>query len=157
MRFNNPFWKQWDKELSFLLTDEIIPTWWTQYPQENNLLTGWLGGPRAEKMSKKTSAEIAGISTASLASIFQVTTGFLDNELLHYRIFCWSNQEYVDGGYSFETLQSDKAKEKLSIPINDTVFVAGEALHQGESQGTVEAALKNGKDAAKKIINSLSR
>jgi monoamine oxidase len=55
------------------------------------------------------------------------------------------------GGYSYSTLFSKKAVEILSEPIAETIFFAGEAIYSGESQGTVEAALQSGLDAAKKI------
>src|SRR5437762_4345144 len=38
-------------DLSFLLSDAAVPTWWTQYPDEHPVLTGWLAGPKADKVS----------------------------------------------------------------------------------------------------------
>ncbi len=53
LEFKTSFWKEFDDDIGFLLTDEEIPTWWTQLPGESNLLTGWLGGPKAaEKIFK---------------------------------------------------------------------------------------------------------
>ena len=49
LEFKTNFWEEFDDETGFLLTDEEIPTWWTQLPAESNLLTGWLGGPNATK------------------------------------------------------------------------------------------------------------
>jgi monoamine oxidase len=37
------------------------------------------------------------------------------------------------------------------MPINGTIFFAGEGLYEGVSPGTVEAALISGKEAAAKI------
>jgi monoamine oxidase len=36
LEFKTNFWKDFDDETGFLLTDEEIPTWWTQLPSESN-------------------------------------------------------------------------------------------------------------------------
>ncbi|HVH81606.1 MAG TPA: NAD(P)/FAD-dependent oxidoreductase, partial [Stellaceae bacterium] len=41
-------------DLSFVLSDAPVPTWWTQYPAEHPVLTGWYAGPRAERASSHT-------------------------------------------------------------------------------------------------------
>jgi monoamine oxidase len=43
----------------------------------------------------------------------------------------------------------------LCTPDDNTLFFAGEALYDGDSPGTVEAALASGKDAAKKLRKSI--
>ena len=47
---------------------------------------------------------------------------------------------------------SEEAKKKLREPIADTIYFAGEALYSGNSGGTVEAALVQGLDVAKKVL-----
>lgn len=46
------------KEMMFLLSDEEIPTWWTQFPARSAVLTGWLGGPNAEKKKELSNDEL---------------------------------------------------------------------------------------------------
>src|SRR4029077_16393883 len=36
-------------DLSFLMSDATVPTWWTQHPDEYPVLTGWFGGPKADR------------------------------------------------------------------------------------------------------------
>ncbi len=43
-RHSFPWDKKEEKKLGFVISDESIPTWWTQYPDENPLLTGWVPG-----------------------------------------------------------------------------------------------------------------
>ena len=38
-------------DLSFLLPTQTLPTWWTQYPDGYPVLTGWLAGPKADRVS----------------------------------------------------------------------------------------------------------
>ena len=76
----------------------------------------------------------------------------LKNLLNYHKIICWDNNPYVKGGYSFNTLNSEKAKKKLREPIDNSIYFAGEAIYSGEFQGTVEAALVSGRDVVREMI-----
>jgi monoamine oxidase len=152
LEFKTNFWKEFDDETGFLLTDEEIPTWWTQLPAESNLLTGWLGGPNATKKIFEPELSLLQTALLSLSSIFRIPPAMLKEELTNYKIINWLNQPYIKGGYSYNTLHSEKAKEILATPVNNTVYFAGEAICTGDSQGTVESALQSGHDTAKMMI-----
>ena len=47
------------------------------------------------------------------------------------------------------------ARKILNLPVQETIFFAGEALYDGEVPGTVEAALVSGREAAEKVIGTL--
>jgi monoamine oxidase len=49
-RFDDAFWQGHKKNTGFIISDQIIPTWWTQLPNPNRILTGWLGGPGAKAL-----------------------------------------------------------------------------------------------------------
>ena len=150
--FKTPFWKEKANDIGFLITDEFIPTWWTQLPVENNLLTGWLGGPKAAALkASNNDSTLLRSALLSLSSVFRLHQAVLTKELAHYKISAWHNYPFILGGYSYSTLFSEKAVEILSEPIAETIFFAGEAIYSGESQGTVEAALQSGLETAKKI------
>src|SRR4051812_7460167 len=55
LRFASPWWADSGgrdmADLSFLLSNAPVPTWWTQYPDPYPVLTGWLAGPRADLAS----------------------------------------------------------------------------------------------------------
>ena len=152
LEFKTSFWKEFDDETGFLLTDEEIPTWWTQLPAESNLLTGWLGGPNATKKIFEPDSSLLQTALLSLSSIFRIPPAMLQEELTNYKIINWLNQPYIKGGYSYNTLHSEKAKEILASPVNNTIYFAGEAISRSESQGTVESALQSGHDTAKMMI-----
>jgi monoamine oxidase len=150
--FNNPFWKKHAPDMGFLLTDEDIPTWWTQLPAESSLLTGWLGGPNAAIRSGESETSFLRSSLLSLSAVFKLAPKELEEQLLQYEIINWHNKPFIKGGYSYNSLGSAAAKRVLAEPVNGTIYFAGEAVYAGESQGTVEAALQSGVAAAEKII-----
>ena len=150
-RFKDRFWLNRSENIGFLLSDEAIPTWWTQLPVSTPLLTGWLGGPRAASSSRLFGNELYEIGLSSLTNIFKLDKAFIRDQLTHHKIICWDTHPYIKGGYSYNTLQSENARRILSEPVNNTVYFAGEALHTGESIGTVEAALASGKQTAYRI------
>jgi monoamine oxidase len=152
LEFKTCFWKEFDEETGFLLTDEEIPTWWTQLRAESNLLTGWLGGPNATKKIFEPDTSLLQTALLSLSSIFRIPPAMLQEELTNYKIINWLTQPYIKGGYSYNTLHSKQAINILSSPVNNTIYFAGEAISKSESQGTVESALQSGRDTAKMLI-----
>jgi monoamine oxidase len=64
----------------------------------------------------------------------------------------WSTMPFIRGGYSYETVAAAQARAVLFRPFENTIYLCGEALYEGESPGTVEAALQSGWDVAEKII-----
>jgi monoamine oxidase len=86
LEFKTCFWKEFDDETGFLLTDEEIPTWWTQLPAESNLLTGWLGGPNATKKIFEPDTSLLQTALLSLSSIFRMPPAMLQEELTNYKI-----------------------------------------------------------------------
>jgi monoamine oxidase len=152
LEFKTSFWKEFDDETGFLLTDEEIPTWWTQLPAESNLLTGWLGGPNATKKIFEPDSSLLQTALLSLSSIFRIPPAMLQEELTNCKIINWLNQPYIKGGYSYNTLYSEQARKILSTPLDNTIYFAGEAISKNESQGTVESALQSGHDTAQMLI-----
>lgn len=151
LQFKNPFWNNYKENIGFIFSNEEIPTWWTQSSSNSNILTGWLGGVAARKKSGTTTENILKLSLLSLSSIFKIPANTLYDHLSHYHVACWQNNELVKGGYSFNTIYSSAAKIILNEPVDDVLFFAGEAIYDGPSQGTVEAALQSGKIAAQKV------
>jgi monoamine oxidase len=157
LEFKTCFWKEFDDETGFLLTDEDVPTWWTQLPAESNLLTGWLGGPNATKKIFEPDASLLQTALLSLSSLFRIPPAMLQEELTNYKIINWLNQPYIKGGYSYNTLNSKQAINILSSPVDDIIYFAGEAISKSESQGTVESALQSGYDTARILIEHFQK
>jgi len=162
LEFDKPFWednatKQLAgkslKEMIFLLSDEEVPTWWTQHPQHSPLLTGWLGGPAAVGKKDCTLDELLQQALQSLSNIFKLSVDELKARLIAWNIINWENEPFSRGSYSYDTVAAPEARKVLNEPVDNTLFFAGEHLYDGAAMGTVEAALTNGADVAEKIFN----
>ncbi|HTI09885.1 MAG TPA: NAD(P)/FAD-dependent oxidoreductase [Puia sp.] len=152
MEFRDAFWQEKAKGISFILSDEEIPTWWLQSPDKSKLITGWLTGAALKKFQRLDPDEKITRCLQSLSSIFGQPPVFLKDQLVAAYIADWPAAPYIRGGYSFETVDSSGARQLLHQPIEKTLFFAGEALYEGPSPGTVEAAFTSGEEVAKKII-----
>ena len=149
--FKEPFWHNLEsrsfKKLSFIFSDAPVPTWWTQRPDEFPLLTGWLGGP-ASFAASKDSAELYEQAERSLCYILKCAPAYLRSQLIHWHIANWNEDPNHLGAYSYPMMHTPEARKLLSTPVEDTLYFAGEALHNGVSAGTVEAALASGLSVA---------
>jgi monoamine oxidase len=157
LQFEEPFWQEHERNTGFVVSDQNIPTWWTQSDQENCLLTGWLGGPEVMPLITVSEEEIIDIGLQSLSNIYGIGKNKLREILVASKAMHWANEEWSMGGYSYSTLQSKTARKLLKMPINNTLFFAGEALYEGNAPGTVEAALANGQETAQRILQLKSQ
>lgn len=149
LQFKEALWK---KDTGFIISDEIFPTWWTQLPDLVPLLTGWAGGSKAEGLSIETDDELLEKALLSLSNIFNLPVNDIREKLLAAKVFNWQKNEWSLGGYSYSTPESGGAKKLLNTPVNNTVYFAGEALYDGESPGTVEAAIVHAKETTAKLL-----
>jgi len=154
LEFNDAFWRDELKDAGFVLSDEPVPTWWTQGPGDSKLLSGWLGGPSVLQRSSLPGDELLDLALKSLSAIFHVPAKDLQQKLVKSKIVDWTNHPISLGGYSYSLPQSAEAKKVLNTPIEDTIFFAGEALYSGDAPGTVEAALSSGEQAAVRVLGS---
>jgi monoamine oxidase len=154
LEFNQGFWRDELKDAGFVLSDEPVPTWWTQGPGDSKLLSGWLGGPSVIKQSSMPDHALLELALKSLSAIFHLPLEQLQEILVNSKIVDWTNHPVSLGGYSYSLPQSEEAKKVLNIPIEDTLFFAGEALYSGDAPGTVEAAFSTGEQAAVRILGS---
>ncbi len=156
LRFTTKWWSDLGgrdlANLSFLLSDATIPTWWTQYPDGYPVLTGWLAGPKADRVSSLTTAELVEIGLASLAGIFDLPVDGLRRDLVASQAINWGNDRFARGAYSYATPNTREAQSLLRKPDGGVIFFSGEALYAGPDMGTVEAALASGQETAQTIL-----
>lgn len=160
LQFREAFWlqkKNGDKhfqKLAFLFTEEEISTWWTQYPEKSNMLTGWITADQAARKKSLTDDALVSLAIQSLSHIFTINTGELKKNCVGAAVKNWCADPFVLGGYSYETVTSKTARAALLQGVNNTIFFAGEALHEGIDLGTVEAALQSGKAVANRLLSA---
>lgn len=159
LEFDHAFWLQNDflkanniSAPSYIFSDEVIPTWWTQYPTKLPLLTGWVAGPSTMKMKNFTEKKYKSLLLNSLSGIFSIPKKVLEKRLLHFEVKNWINEPFILGGYSYATLQTVEARKIMQQPYQKTFYFAGEYI-MDNSSATVDAALQSGKAVAMKILN----
>jgi monoamine oxidase len=139
-------------DLSFLVSDATVPTWWTQHAAEYPMLTGWFAGPKADRVSPLTEAELIDMGLASLAEIFDLPVDRIRRNLVASRAINWGSDPFARGAYSYATPKTRAAQSALRNPDGGVIFLAGEALYAGPDMGTVEAALASGQETARAIL-----
>jgi monoamine oxidase len=150
LRCRTPFWEKTDRKLSFVHDlDAPIPVWWTMHPLHTTLLTGWVGGSKAEALDKNRIRESA---IDSLQAIFHLTRDQVADQILAVHTHDWSNDPFSRGAYSYAAVGGAKAPQHLSRPILGTLFFAGEHTHTG-LMGTVAGAIQSGYRAAEQILD----
>lgn len=161
LEFRNAFWRdksveessgQHLKKMGWIFSSAEIPTWWTQLPEKSTLLTGWLAGPRAKKLKDMDDAQILNKSLRSLSEIFNIDIDELSQNLSSWRVINWVADPFTLGAYAFTTLETKDAIQIASAPVSNTLFFAGEALHDGAQMGTVEGALASGESVAEELL-----
>jgi monoamine oxidase len=159
LRLRERFWdtdagsRLYRPHLSFLLSNHpSMPTWWTNYPLLVPLLSGWVGGPAAQRLDAGTDGEIIAAATGALAEIM----GFAQDEMMALveegYVHNWSRDPYARGAYSYVTAGGLEKVAALARPVADTLYFAGEGTDTEGDTGTVQAALVSGERAARQII-----
>ncbi|MGE5268605.1 MAG: flavin monoamine oxidase family protein [Thiohalocapsa sp.] len=139
-------------DLSFVVSDAAVPTWWTQHPEPYPVLTGWLAGPRADRHAGLSESALVGLGLASLAEIFALPVDRLAAELAAARAVDWGSDPFARGAYSYATPATRAAQAALKRADGSAIHFSGEALYDGPDMGTVEAALASGQDTARTIL-----
>ena len=152
VEFGAPFWKEPAGRTLFVISEEDIPTWWTQPQAGSRLLTGWLAGGRMRAFLQLNEQQRVDACLRSLAGIFSMDMEALRKNMTAVRIVDWAESPYVRGGYSYDTVGAADAKARLSASVEGTIWFAGEALYEGIAPGTIEAALTSGEKVAEKIL-----
>jgi monoamine oxidase len=140
-------------DLSFVISDAKVPTWWTQHPAGHPVLTGWFAGPKTDRVSSLTASDLVDMGLASLAEIFDLPQDGLRRNLVASRAINWGNDPFARGAYSYATPKTQAARLALIKPDGGHIFFSGEALYAGPDMGTVEAALVSGLETARKILS----
>ena len=148
-QFKEPFWTEHGDDIGFIFTEDIVPTWWTQLPAKSGLLTGWFGGQQVMRVKGKSEKEIASIAIDSLSKTIKKDVGKL---LIAQEVHDWSFNPFSCGAYTYSMLHTAEARKIFREPVEETIYFAGEGYNEGDSSGTVEAAL----ESAKHVIRSLT-
>ncbi len=139
------------KKTAFIFSDQEIPTWWTQFPDDKPILTGWLAGPKAATMSNFPDQQLLNLSLQSISKIFDQDLDEIRHQLLYHYIGNWQSETYSGAAYSYSTITRMEALEFINRGLDNSLYFAGEALCDDGEPGTVEAALIS----AEKLVSRL--
>ena len=168
--FSSRFWRDDDlpiarsdladdlKQLSFLFTSQLTPaTWWTAMPEDSPIITGWVGGPKAENLQRGLRAGgdsemllAAWLRTLSMA--FGMTEHALTRRLTSWHAHDWSADQYARGAYSYVPAHALDAPDQMAVPVAGTLYFAGEHTDTSGQWGTVHGALRSGMRAARQVL-----
>jgi monoamine oxidase len=164
LEFDEPFWYTEETEarigrnlddMGYLLSQEEIPTWWTQFPERSSVFTGWIGGPDAQAKKEMPDEDILMQGLQSLANIFKLGLDELQQRLKTWRVMNWTSKPFTRGSYAYDTVNASVCRHTLNTPVDNTLFFTGEYLYEGTAMGTVEAALTSGKSVGEMIVSRL--
>ncbi|HWC20621.1 MAG TPA: NAD(P)/FAD-dependent oxidoreductase, partial [Terriglobales bacterium] len=143
MVFRHRFWGELKAEgrslsrMSFLFShDPDFPTWWTQYPRETPVLTGWSPADSAERLSRLTDTEICHRAIEALARVLHISLECCRAQLVQAYTHNWQADPYSRGAYSYVAQGGSDVQRDLATPLADTLFFAGEATNFKGHHGT---------------------
>jgi monoamine oxidase len=145
-------------DLSFLCAPGELPTTgWTANPDTTPMLTAWMGGPRAAVLlaSIRSCGDRDALlrrCLSTLSRIFQIPHSEMEALLSSWHLHDWTSDPFSRGAYSYVPAGALDASEKLTIPLRDTLYFAGEHTDVTGHWGTVHAALGTGLRAAAQIL-----
>lgn len=160
LQFRQRFWekirpagKRTLANMSFLFSDdELIPTWWTTNPGKYPLVTGWAPFRAAERLSGQDISFVKQKAVETLARLIGVNSDGLGKLVVDAYSHDWQSDPFSRGAYSYGKVGCDGAQQTLGMPLNETLFFAGEATDVTGNNGTVHGAIASGERAARQIL-----
>ncbi|HEY6290135.1 MAG TPA: NAD(P)/FAD-dependent oxidoreductase [Terriglobia bacterium] len=140
--------------------DEGFPTWWTALPAPASqpapalVLTAWAGGSKAERLSTRHDRELAERAIDSLARIMGVARAAVANQVEGWYLHNWRRDPFARGAYSYAGVGGLEARRSLAVPVENTLYFAGEATDTEGHAATVHGALASGRRAARQILET---
>ena len=137
----------------FLFTGEPpFPVWWVSRPPPFPVITGWSGGRNARALGPLGGAARVDAAVAALAAALGADAGRLRQDLRGGFSHDWLADPFARGAYSYAGVGGSEAGDELAVPIEGTLFFAGEATESDGQNGTVHGAIASGRKAAKQAL-----
>lgn len=138
--------------VSFIMApDSTPPVWWTTNPTLTANITAWTAGRKATSLDPLGLPEL-GLST--LAKLLGTEIPELRGLLLRANFHDWEADPHSRGAYTYVLQGGIHASEELAVPVEGTLFYAGEHTDISGHWGTVHGALRSGYRAARQALNA---
>ncbi len=151
LEFREPFWRASEPlrdALFFQAPGQPFPTWWTGPDPSENRLTGWVGGPGAERLAGYDADRLTEVAVASLAGTLGLSSAEIADQVVAAFHHDWLGDPFARGAYSYVGVGGASAHRTLSRPIERTLCLAGEACAGGGLNATMDGAIESGRQAA---------
>lgn len=161
LKFRQRFWEgisPANKEetlanMSFLFSpDKWFPTWWTAMPEKTPIITGWAPFDCAERLSAKSAIFVVDQGLEALGRLLTIRVEDLQHSLEDAYFHDWQSDPFSRGAYSYGKVGADGAQEALALPVENTLFFAGEATDTSGHNGTVHGAIASGYRVAEEVL-----
>jgi monoamine oxidase len=141
----------WPEDLGFFFApEEIPPTWWTTNPKPSSVLTGWIAGRKLAELGTFNLPE------AGLAALSKIAGNDARRHLLRLHHHDWQTDAHSLGAYTYVPRGAIHASDELSLPVDSTLFFAGEHTDTSGHWGTVHGAMRSGYRVAEQVLAQLS-
>ncbi len=169
LRFRERWWASLDHpeaealaRMSFLIgsdreaehTKPRFGVFWTPFPTLDPVIIAWRGGPTAELFASLNDHAIAHLACAELAHIFGLPREAVLNQLASHHRHDWTHDPLFRGSYSWVPVGAADASAKMSEPVENTLFFAGEHTDTTGHWGTVHGAMRSGIRTAKQVLSA---
>lgn len=156
VRLRERLWDDEQETLSFLhSSDPDFPVWWTAYPVRVPIMTGWSGGPGAQRLAQLPPGDIEARAIASLARQFGIARQRLQRMVESAWTHDWEHDPFARGAYSYLMAGGLGAPATLARPMGGTLYFAGEATDTEGATGTVDGAIATGQRAAAQVRRAI--
>lgn len=137
---------------SFLFSlDDRPSTWWTTSPLLSPVITGWMGGPKAED---KRFDDESFLTEQCVATIGKLLSFDARSRLRRGYTHNWRQDPYACGAYSYIPAGAMDAPQHVAQPVANTLFFAGEHTDLTGNWGTVHGAQSSGIRVARDVAGS---
>jgi monoamine oxidase len=159
LAFRSPFWERLEegryRDAAFFRCDGgAFNAFWTQVPQRERSIVAWAGGPRASALgnaSVRARIELARDEFGALFGERDLARAEFEDGVTHD----WAADPLACGAYSYVKTHGATARANLGVPIDATLFFAGEACATDGQGGTVSGAFETGQRAARQAAGAL--
>lgn len=149
LRFNRRFWTSDTKEI---FTQGLVPYYFIPEKSRESgqfILVGHAQGPKADALAAMGNNASANV-VQNLNQIFN--TDIPGSSFVDARIENWSANAYIRGGISVPTIDAQRNREVLTRPIDNKLFLAGEAISTNGHSGTIHGAMESAFNAVNRIL-----
>jgi monoamine oxidase len=108
-----------------------------------------MAGRRADQWNL---AELPETGLATLASLLDSEVSELRKHLVQWHQHDWKNDIYSLGSYTYVPRGAIQASDELSVPVEKTLFFAGEHTDTSGHWGTVHGALRSAYRVAEQVL-----